>query len=110
MFVTNILYATIFLILLRIYLHFKNTYRYWQNRGLKVIEPIFFPLGNLWSFIEKDKGVGYVLADWYNAVDSEVVGMYAFNEPILLVKVKKLYDNSNLQNPAKNSNFWNYRI
>ncbi|XP_044753036.1 probable cytochrome P450 6d4 [Coccinella septempunctata] len=86
MFVTNVLAAIACLLLLRFYLHFKNIYRYWQNRGLKVIEPIYFPFGNFWTFIKRDKGVGPILAEWYEEVDSEVIGLYALNEPILLVK------------------------
>ncbi|XP_045472273.1 cytochrome P450 6k1-like [Harmonia axyridis] len=86
MFVTNVLLAMAFLIFLRIYIHFKKTYQYWQERGIKVVQSAVFPLGNFWTLIKRDIGVGHMLAEWYNEVDAEAVGLYAINEPFLLVR------------------------
>ncbi|KAK9869596.1 hypothetical protein WA026_003345 [Henosepilachna vigintioctopunctata] len=85
MLLVGVVIIIVFFSLIRIYLKFKKKYKYWEKRGVKVIQPIF-PFGNVLSIFTKKIGITQCILEWYESLDAKVIGLYAIDDPILLVK------------------------
>lgn len=71
------------------YKYFKRNSDYWQKRGVSGPTPKFF-VGNLWDSIILKSTFGTILEEIYNSFESPYVGIFAFDEPGLLIRDPEL--------------------
>lgn len=88
----NILYAVFgILIVIIIIIRFisKYVYSYWDNHGIKTIQPIF-PFGNLWKSILMQSSMCELSYQLYNSTNKKIIGAYVLFKPLLIIRDPEL--------------------
>lgn len=59
--------------------------RYWQRRNIPTVAGSF-PFGNILPLIRMTTSLGELVADIYNSTSQQIIGMYAIQRPMLIVR------------------------
>lgn len=71
--------------LIFIYICITKKLSYWRNKNIPGPKP--FPVvGNLWKVVSLQKAIGQLLKEFYDSGDGPLMGIFAFDEPILLIR------------------------
>ncbi|XP_059618287.1 probable cytochrome P450 6d5 [Phlebotomus argentipes] len=68
-----------------LYFYFKHIYSYWDRRNVKSIKPVI-PFGNIKDAILLKTTFAENFVDIYNSTDEPVIGVYAINQPGLMIR------------------------
>ncbi len=73
-------------ILTAVYLHFKETYKFWRKLNVPYLEPTF-PFGNMREVLSTKLHFGYIAENLYKKLKhhGDYCGIFFFREPVLLV-------------------------
>lgn len=83
---TKMSFLLILVILLVVfYLSLKYIYSYWSRNGFPEVKPSI-PFGNLTSFIKQETSFGVNICDLYWESNAQLVGIYLFFKPALLIR------------------------
>lgn len=79
------LFVLILTVLLVLYKYLTRNFNYWQKKGVHFVKPTFL-VGNIGSLLTFKKSVGIFLGDLYLNTDADIIGIWIFNTPHLVLK------------------------
>ncbi|XP_076250718.1 cytochrome P450 6k1-like isoform X1 [Rhynchophorus ferrugineus] len=65
--------------------YFIKKFSYWKNRNVPYVKPTSI-FGNLYPVLALKKTIGHWLQEQYNECNSDYFGIYAFTQPMLVIK------------------------
>ena len=82
----EVLISIIAILILSIYIKFKISFRFWKDRNVPFISPVF-PIGNLIEIMKGKLHSSLVFEKFYKQMKNtgDYCGLYFFNDPALLV-------------------------
>lgn len=88
----QIILFTLVAILIATAYYVKSAYSYWERRGVPYLKPIF-PFGNVKKAFLFEKSLNETVIEIYNSSTERFVGIYAFFNPLLVVRDPNLIQN-----------------
>ncbi|XP_018322764.1 cytochrome P450 6k1-like isoform X2 [Agrilus planipennis] len=72
-----------------LYKYLVENFDYWEKRQIKFLKPVPF-FGNFSKAFLQQKGIGFLLAEFYNQVQERFFGIFVLSEPVLVIRDPEL--------------------